>query len=347
MWNQQALILLSIFWILSTEASSSTRGLAFLSSFRLARRQSRLTASVHGDFDGIGGRREFLKNNAAFWATLFISGGLSTSGSFPALAAEVRGPIELLRPATRVRVYIDQAIAICQSIQAENSTDSISSTEPLAQFFDEEPASFLMPDENRLSTRYLEIDTSSAWQSARLREREARGAEIGVDYTTPYDRFNTAIQQWGDKTQFRILRSRQRNLEQSNSIRAALNAYTNNLVFGDIYQLNVKGDTKKNLVRNNALPDVNSVVVSDLDLRDLYRNQILENVDNAKAELQYQRKTGDMDIAEILEYLLAAQLACNDWFAFIPKEDVDAASEAVMSENAGKVATYKEKGGLR
>jgi hypothetical protein len=328
MWKQEAFLLI---WILA--ADSSTRGLAFSSSFRLEHRRSRLSASINGDFNDVEGRRSFLKSNALFWTALPLSWA---SGSFPSQASDVRGPVELLRPATRVRLYIDQAIAICRSIQAENSTD-ISSMEPLAQFFGNEPTSFLTPEETKLSLRYLEIDTSSAWQSARLKEREARGAEIGVDYTTPYDRFNTAIQRWGDKTQFQILRSRQRNLEESNSLRAAFNAYTNNLIFGDAYQLNVQGDAKKNLVRNNALPDVNAVVVSDLDLRDLYRNQILQNVDNAKAELQYQQRTGDMAIVEILDCLVAARVACNDWFGFIPKQDIDAAFESVMSESGNGI----------
>lgn len=190
----------------------------------------------------------------------------------------------------------------------------------------------MTPEETRLSKQYLEIDTSSSWQAARLRERETRGAELGIDYTTPYDRINTVIQQWGDKRQFQILRSRQRQLERSNGIRAALNAYTNNLVFGDAYQLNVQGDEKKNLVRQNALPDVNSVVVSDLDLRDLYRNEILQNMENAKAELKYQLQTGDIDIGEISGYLQKAQTACSQWFGFIPADDVDAAFQYVMEE---------------
>ena len=325
MWKPKTLIFI---WVLSSATDAYTQRLS------LSRSSSwlELAASIIDDAEECEGRRSFLKYAAAVWTTFPLSGTLWTSRwCLPAQASEVRGPVELLRPATRVRFYIDQAISICRSIQEENST-VISSTEPLAEFFANEPESFLTPEERKLSTLYLDIDTGSAWQSARLREREARGAEIGVDYTTPYDRFNTAIQQWGDKTQFKILRARQRNLEQSNTIRAAFNAYTNNLVFGDAYQLNVQGDAKKNLVRNNALPDVNAVVVSDLDLRDLYRNQILQNVENAKAELQYQRRTEDLDVAEILAYLVAAQTSCNDWFGFIPQADVDAAFEAVVAE---------------
>mmetsp|Transcript_10623 Transcript_10623/g.25661 ORF Transcript_10623/g.25661 Transcript_10623/m.25661 type:complete len:123 (-) Transcript_10623:189-557(-) len=111
---------------------------------------------------------------------------------------------------------------------------------------------------------------------------------MGIDYTTPYDQFNTAIQQWGKRRQFKILRSRQRNLEKSSTIRLALNAYNNNLLFGDAYQLNIRGEEKKALVRNDALPNVNAVVVSDLDLRDLCRNQVLQNMDGARAEIEYE-----------------------------------------------------------
>ena len=290
-----------------------------------------LAAELVGpDLGGIR-RRKFL--GVATSAMVMVSETTVNCAVGPqkAQATEVRGPIELLRPATRVRVYINDAVDICRSIQKRNSSD-ISSLDELARHFDSEPITFLTPEETKLSKKYLEIDTSSSWQAARLRERETRGAELGIDYTTPYDRLNTAIQQWGDKTQFQILRARQKKLEQSNGIRAAFNAYTNNLVFGDAYQLNVQADVKKNLVRQNALPDVNSVVVSDLDLRDLYRNEVLQNVENAKAELKYQLQTGEPDIGEILGYLQNAQNACSQWFGFIPGGDVVAAFQDVLNE---------------
>jgi len=152
---------------------------------------------------------------------------------------------------------------------------------------------------------------------------------------SPYDRLNTAVQQWGDRRTFQILRGRQRQLEESNGMRAAFNAYTNNLVFSDNYQLNVDSLTKKQLVRNDALPDVNAVVVSDLDLRDLIRNQVLQNMDDARAELVYQinsDKEQDIDVEEILTYLRQAQGSCKEWFDFVPKSDVEEALQAVLSE---------------
>ena len=37
------------------------------------------------------------------------------------------------------------------------------------------------------------------------------------------------------------------------------------------------------MIRNDALPSVQSVIVSDLDLRDLCRNQVLDSWDEAQA----------------------------------------------------------------
>jgi hypothetical protein len=186
--------------------------------------------------------------------------------------------------------------------------------------------------ESKLAKRYLEIDTSSAWQRARRIERETMGSEIGIDYGTPYDKLNTAFQSWGDNRQFQILLARQRRLERASPMRAGFNAYTNNLVYGDAYRLNVEGDAKKALVRNDALPNVNSVVVSDLDLRDLYRNQVLQSVDDAKSEVLYQLKSGEVDVDGILQYLLDAQASCRAWFAFVPTDDVEEALQVVLAQ---------------
>ena len=240
-------------------------------------------------------------------------------------ASEVRAPLELLRPATRVRLFIDEALNL------PITNDSLG-LERLREFLDH-PPSFMTDEEEKLSQLYLEIDTSTAWQQARRKDREARGKEAGIDYTTPYDQFNTAVQQWGNRRQFQILRQRQLALDQANPVRAALNAYSNNLVFGDSYQLNAEDDVRKSMIRDNALPDVNTVVVSDLDLRDLYRNQVLEGLECARAEISYQQRSGEVDTAEVLNCLKVAQESCRAWFRFIPVDDVAAALKAVQEEN--------------
>lgn len=267
-------------------------------------------------------RRSFFVSSAA--ALL-----LTSSSPLAAHASDVRAPIELLLPATRVKLYIDKTIDVCKSIPTDNA--ALEELKKLLQ----EPQQFMTTEEIGKSKQYLEINTLDPWNKARQTERENKGASMGIDYTTPYDKFNTAVQQWGDRRQFRTLRGRQLALDQSNAMRAALNAYTNNLVFGDGYQLNAEGAERKQLIRNDALPNVQAVVVSDLDLRDLYRNQILQSMDDAKAELEYQLKSSEgFDSEEILLCLKNAQSSYQEWFKFIPKDDVDDALKAVLSETS-------------
>ncbi len=90
------------------------------------------------------------------------------------------------------------------------------------------------------------------------------------------------------------------------------------------------------MIRNDALPDIKSVIVSDLDLRDLVRNQVLDAVDDSKAELMYQMKqyddTGIFDGSELKICLLRAQDMINQWFDFISSNDVAVAIETVAKE---------------
>lgn len=45
------------------------------------------------------------------------------------------------------------------------------------------------------------------------------------------------------------------------------------------------------MIRNDSLPGIKSVIISDLDLRDLVRNRVLDYAwDDVKFELQYQVK---------------------------------------------------------
>jgi hypothetical protein len=264
-------------------------------------------------------RRKFLSNTCTAISVLFLQ-------PFSSVAAQVRPTSkELLLPPTRVKFFIDKAAAICQS--AVQSNDPKRGLVRLQQFLqNEEPSSFMTQEEKKQANQYLEIDTTTPWQRARVRDREERGKESGVDYnTSPSDRFNTAVQHWGDRRQFDMLRDRQVKLEKASPMRMAFNSYTNNLVFTSSYQLNVQGSERSQMIRDNALPDANAVVVSDLDLRDLYRNQILERMEDTRAELEYQLGTDvgddDVDAKEVLEILQSAQTSCKEWFSFVPAED--------------------------
>jgi hypothetical protein len=239
-----------------------------------------------------------------------------------------------LLPATRVKLYIDEMVSLCTAllVSTRNSNDLNASALDRFEKLLFNPPVFIKADEASVAQTYRKIKTQNAWNKARRSEREQRGSELGIDYTTPYDKFNTAIQEWGDQRQFQILRKRQLQLDSEIPMRAALNAYTNNLVFGDGYKLNVQDEEKKNLVRSDALPNVNAVVVSDLDLRDLIRNQILQNMDDTRAELKYQMQQPNLEAQEVLNYLNEAQIACDKWFRLIPDQDVKSAISIVSNE---------------
>jgi hypothetical protein len=90
------------------------------------------------------------------------------------------------------------------------------------------------------------------------------------------------------------------------------------------------------MIRDDALPDVKSVIASDMGMRYLYRNEVLTNMEDARAELQYQIGQGDgsFDATDLLEILRQAQSSCNKWFSLIDESDV---------QNAMKEAKQEEK----
>jgi hypothetical protein len=56
-------------------------------------------------------------------------------------------------------------------------------------------------------------------------------------------------------------------------------------------------------------------------------------MDDAKAEVDYQLKSGDVNVEEILAYLVGAQSSLAEWFDLIPKSDVEEALQIVMKDS--------------
>lgn len=115
------------------------------------------------------------------------------------------------------------------------------------------------------------------------------------------------------------------------SMRAAMNLYTANLKFGESYVLTASDEDKKKFIRKyNQLPGVNQVIASDLDLRDLYRNQVQTKIEDAQAELYSEQS----DAVELYILLGEADEACRQWFALISDGDVEAAEKAALESPA-------------
>lgn len=143
----------------------------------------------------------------------------------------------------------------------------------------------------------------------------------------------------GDLRQLKQLQKKQETLEKQNPVREAFNYYTRQLQFDtEYYLLNVSAQEKKKMIRNDELPDIKSVIVSDLDLRDLVRNQVLDAYDDVKFELRYQvsnyyEKGLDFDASgDLKAALVKAKNECDEWFSFISDQDVNEAMDTVMKE---------------
>jgi hypothetical protein len=253
-------------------------------------------------------------------------------GTSPVFAQDIKkpyAPLENLLPAMRVKVLIDTAASTAKAINDDgpNKAELIAQLKSLLL----EPNIFMTKEESSVAKRYLEIDTLDDWNKAR--QKEAQLAKLEPEQVNPVTRLNEGVEQWGERRQFRRLRRQQLALEEKNNIRAAFNAYTNNLVFGDSYLLTASRDERSRLIRTyDQLPDVTSVIRSDLDLRDLYRNQVLTKIDDSKAELEYQLKNeSEFDARELVTLLSEAQSFCNMWFEFVPEKDATQAMAKLQS----------------
>jgi hypothetical protein len=93
------------------------------------------------------------------------------------------------------------------------------------------------------------------------------------------------------------------------------------------------------MIRNDQLPLVKAVITSDLDLRDLCRNQLLTAVDDVQAEVVYQLKLKqqssseeEIDVTDVVDLMNQASTACSKWFDLIARDDVQEAMEVVRNE---------------
>jgi hypothetical protein len=137
-------------------------------------------------------------------------------------------------------------------------------------------------------------------------------------------------------------------------VRAAMNIYTANLDYGnisnqqnnnnnpsDIYTVTDPAWKKAYIRENDKLPDVQQVIAADLDVRDLYRNQVQQKLEDAAAELYYNRGSGgsnvNLDVEEVRTLLQEAAQSFDLWLDRIADEDVKSAIQAAMEGKELKV----------
>jgi len=255
-------------------------------------------------------------------------------------------PPAALLPATRVKLLIDHSLILLENL-LDNQNSSINESEKKQKQQD-----IIMSLQRNLllqQTYMFPLNRVSKNEKGQVNDTSLKSNSKLYDDTynniiksaSPQDIPYLLLVKAGEQREFNILQQRQKYLEKQNAIREAFNFYTRQLQFDtEFYVLNASPAEKKKMIRNDALPDIKSVIVSDLDLRDLVRNQVLDAADDAKAELLYQMKqyddSGIFDGSELKKCLLRAQNMINQWFDFIPVNDVAMAVESVSKEMADR-----------
>mmetsp|Transcript_179 Transcript_179/g.215 ORF Transcript_179/g.215 Transcript_179/m.215 type:complete len:310 (+) Transcript_179:118-1047(+) len=241
-------------------------------------------------------------------------------------------PPEALLPAARVKYTIDEALILVVQYETKKEEEQEIIIKSLKKLLG--VTTFMSPlsGSGEVATPIDETIMNPSNAKVYQQTYNEKLRELGA-VNVPY----ALLVQAGDYRQFNILQQRQRKLEQQNLIRQAFNYYTRQLQFDtEYYILNASPQLKKKMIRNDALPDIKAVIVSDLDLRDLTRNQVLDAYDDVKFELEYQVKqqqqNENFDSTELKTALLRAKKECDEWFGFIADEDVEVAMITVKSE---------------
>jgi hypothetical protein len=267
-------------------------------------------------------------------ASFGVSSSANTSSSANASAsAKPFAPPEALLPATRLKIWTDQAYEITSSFSS-TSTSTADKEEQyktmiqLNQLLSSPPKLFLTEKIlKRTSTSTAQITSSVSNANKDQYQLNRKNFNMG-------DKISAMLNQADVERQWGMLQYEESKREESNQMRAAFNYYTQQLNFdGDRYNLTASKEDRKKMIRNDDLPTLTAVITSDLDLRDLYRNQFLTAIEDVQAEVAYQAKQSFdlVDVSDTEELMKEAFVALSQWFDLIPSKDVE---EAIASVTA-------------
>ena len=231
-------------------------------------------------------------------------------------------PVDTLLPATRLRLTIDRAVDIANSLILETDQDK-----KQKMLMDLKSLLLVQQDYNRGTTP---IDVPQQPAKSYLDSYAEYRNKVSI-----LQKPGAMLVQNGEIDTWKQLKRQEKAREDADEIRAALNYYTSNLNFdSDKIALTGNKTERSRLIREDGIPDVKTVITSDMGLRYLLRNDILTAIDDAKAELHYLMKqsSGDVDVKDLLDLLVTAQGACAKWFELIDDKDTLAALEIARNE---------------
>jgi hypothetical protein len=236
-------------------------------------------------------------------------------------------PLQALLPVTRLKLWVDEAFAAATGIGViQDASERYIALQRIDHVLSNRPNLFQGETERKSaspSTAQLTTAVSSA------NKDQYRQNRMNLDLG---DKMNAMLNQADVERQWGILQYAERKREESNEMRAAFNFYTRQLTYGDEYLLTASKEERKKMIRNDELPTLSAVITSDLDQRDLYRNQFLTAIDDAIAESAYDMKLNaeELDLTDLIDLVKQAHDSIETWFSLIPSADVDDAIGAVQ-----------------
>ena len=242
---------------------------------------------------------------------------------------------EALLPAMRVKFTINEAISIIHNYRNMIKSVNVDNKQQNQDLY----------DSTLDKLGYLLIQPQNYTRSLQLKGVPNQPAKQYLESYKPMSGdlpLQLYLIKYGDVNTWKILKTKEKKLEQTDEVLAAFNAYTDVLSYsGNSYLLNVDSKTKSDMIRQDKLPELKQVITSDMGMRYLYRNQVLTAIDDARAEIKYQlyllsnnsdTKENDLDLTELLRLLIEAQKACENWFGLIDGKDVADAILIVQKE---------------
>eukprot|EP00594_Rhizosolenia_setigera_P008260 CAMPEP_0178955978 /NCGR_PEP_ID=MMETSP0789-20121207/9938_1 /TAXON_ID=3005 /ORGANISM="Rhizosolenia setigera, Strain CCMP 1694" /LENGTH=332 /DNA_ID=CAMNT_0020637735 /DNA_START=112 /DNA_END=1110 /DNA_ORIENTATION=+ len=250
-------------------------------------------------------------------------------------------PLEALLPVTRLKLWFEDVYTLSSKLAQESSDNNnnrmivtqmnflLSSKEGNPKLFDsknnnEKKLTKVTSPSTSGTTAQLTSNVSSVTKDQYQKNRK--------DLNNIGDKVAAMLNQADVERQWGILQYAESKREESNEMRAAFNFYTKQITFGDNYVLTANKEERKQMIRNDALPTLAAVIVSDLDRRDLYRNQFLTYIEDARAEVAYQVKQDVIDVTDIVVLVNEANDAFENWFSLIAPVDINEAREKLQGK---------------
>ena len=241
-------------------------------------------------------------------------------------------PTEALLPATRLKLWTDQAFDISNTLTStETKENQYKVMQDLNQILSSPPKLFLSDTKkSKKNMASMAQITSSASNANKKQYKQNR-----QEYSSIGDKFAAMLNQADVERQWGMLQYEESKREESNEMRMAFNYYTQQINFADTYSLTASKEQRKKMIRNDELPTLTAVIASDLDLRDLYRNQYLTAMEDVIAEVAYQiKQTPDMiDYNDTNDLMKQAYTAISQWFDLISPDDVQDALSIIQIQS--------------